>query len=125
MRRGPNYVLRAIDDNDREVRVVVDARSGDIAVGDADANRIADAAAAGGGVTHGSLRADAAGLRPAGLVYPRRLSRRSAEMMTTRPIRRELYGAAAAGSCARTRRRVGQCRAAAGRRLGAPRRRGR
>lgn len=30
VRRGPNYVLRAIDDNDREVRVVVSARSGGI-----------------------------------------------------------------------------------------------
>ena len=30
VRRGPNYVLRAIDDNDREVRVVVSARSGDV-----------------------------------------------------------------------------------------------
>jgi len=30
MRRGPNYVLRAIDDNDREVNLVVSARSGDI-----------------------------------------------------------------------------------------------
>ena len=29
-RRGPTYVLRAIDDDDREVRVVVDARDGDI-----------------------------------------------------------------------------------------------
>jgi hypothetical protein len=29
-RRGPTYVLRAIDDDDREVRVVVDARYGDI-----------------------------------------------------------------------------------------------
>ncbi len=29
-RRGPNYVLRAFDRSDREVRVVVDARSGDI-----------------------------------------------------------------------------------------------
>ena len=29
-RRGPIYVLRAIDDDDREVRVVVDARYGDI-----------------------------------------------------------------------------------------------
>ena len=30
VRRGPNYVLRAIDDADCEVRVVVSARSGDI-----------------------------------------------------------------------------------------------
>jgi hypothetical protein len=30
MRRGPNYVLRAVDENDREVRVVVNARSGDV-----------------------------------------------------------------------------------------------
>ena len=30
VRRGPNYVLRAIDDNDREVSVVINARSGDI-----------------------------------------------------------------------------------------------
>ena len=30
MRRGPNYVLRAIDDNDREVSLVISARSGDI-----------------------------------------------------------------------------------------------
>jgi hypothetical protein len=30
MLRGPNYVLRAIDRRDREVRVVVNARSGDI-----------------------------------------------------------------------------------------------
>jgi hypothetical protein len=30
IRRGPTYVLRAIDDEDREVRVVVDARYGDI-----------------------------------------------------------------------------------------------
>ena len=30
MRRGPNYVLRAIDDRDREVSVVVSARSGDV-----------------------------------------------------------------------------------------------
>ncbi len=30
VRRGPNYVLRAIDDNDREVSVVVSARSGDV-----------------------------------------------------------------------------------------------
>lgn len=29
-RRGPNYVLRAIDDGDREVRVLVSARTGDI-----------------------------------------------------------------------------------------------
>ena len=29
-RRGPVYILRAIDDDDREVRVVVDARHGDI-----------------------------------------------------------------------------------------------
>ena len=29
-RQGPNYVLRAFDRSDREVRVVVDARSGDI-----------------------------------------------------------------------------------------------
>jgi hypothetical protein len=29
-RRGPSYVLHAIDDDDREVRVVVDARYGDI-----------------------------------------------------------------------------------------------
>lgn len=29
-RRGPTYVLHAIDDDDREVRVVVDARYGDI-----------------------------------------------------------------------------------------------
>jgi hypothetical protein len=30
LRRGPNYVLRAVDDTDREVRVVINARSGDI-----------------------------------------------------------------------------------------------
>jgi hypothetical protein len=30
MRRGPTYVLRAIDDDDREVRVVIDARYGEI-----------------------------------------------------------------------------------------------
>lgn len=30
VRRGPNYVLRAVDDTDREVSVVVNARSGDI-----------------------------------------------------------------------------------------------
>src|SRR4029079_9168299 len=30
VRRGPNYVLRAIDDSDREVRVVVSARSGGV-----------------------------------------------------------------------------------------------
>ena len=30
MRRGPNYVLRAIDERDREVSVVVSARSGDV-----------------------------------------------------------------------------------------------
>ena len=30
VRRGPNYVLRAIDDADREVSVVVNARSGDV-----------------------------------------------------------------------------------------------
>ena len=30
VRRGPNYVLRAIDDTDREVSVVVNARSGDV-----------------------------------------------------------------------------------------------
>jgi hypothetical protein len=30
VRRGPNYVLRAIDDSDREVSLVVSARSGDI-----------------------------------------------------------------------------------------------
>jgi hypothetical protein len=30
MRRGPNYVLRAIDNKDREVTVVVSARSGDV-----------------------------------------------------------------------------------------------
>jgi hypothetical protein len=30
IRRGPNYMLRAIDDNDREVNLVVNARSGDI-----------------------------------------------------------------------------------------------
>jgi hypothetical protein len=30
MRRGPNYVLRAVDENDREVSVVVNARSGDV-----------------------------------------------------------------------------------------------
>ncbi len=30
VRRGPNYVLRAIDDADREVSVVVSARSGDV-----------------------------------------------------------------------------------------------
>jgi hypothetical protein len=30
VRRGPNYVLRAIDDDDREVRVLVDARSGEV-----------------------------------------------------------------------------------------------
>jgi hypothetical protein len=30
VRRGPNYVLRAIDDSDREVSVVVSARSGDV-----------------------------------------------------------------------------------------------
>ena len=30
MRRGPNYVLRAIDDNDREVNLVISARSGQI-----------------------------------------------------------------------------------------------
>ena len=30
VRRGPNYVLRAIDGSDREVRVVVDARTGDV-----------------------------------------------------------------------------------------------
>jgi hypothetical protein len=30
VRRGPNYVLRAIDDNDREVNLVINARSGDI-----------------------------------------------------------------------------------------------
>lgn len=30
MRRGPNYVIRAFDDADREVRVVIAARSGDI-----------------------------------------------------------------------------------------------
>jgi len=28
MRRGPNYVLRAVDDSDREVSVVVSARGG-------------------------------------------------------------------------------------------------
>jgi hypothetical protein len=28
MRRGPNYVLRAIDDNDREVNLLISARSG-------------------------------------------------------------------------------------------------
>src|SRR5204863_6979222 len=30
VRRGPNYVLRAIDDSDREVNLVINARSGDI-----------------------------------------------------------------------------------------------
>jgi hypothetical protein len=30
VRRGPNYVMRAVDDYDREVRVVINARSGDI-----------------------------------------------------------------------------------------------
>jgi hypothetical protein len=30
MRRGPNYMLRAIDDRDREVSVVVSARSGEV-----------------------------------------------------------------------------------------------
>ena len=30
LRRGPNYVLRAVDGSDREVRVVINARSGDI-----------------------------------------------------------------------------------------------
>src|SRR4029078_10983074 len=30
VRRGPNYVLRAIDDSDREVSVVLSARSGDV-----------------------------------------------------------------------------------------------
>ena len=30
VRRGPNYVLLAIDDNDREVSLVISARSGDI-----------------------------------------------------------------------------------------------
>jgi hypothetical protein len=30
LRRGPNYVLRAIDENDREVSVVVSARSGEV-----------------------------------------------------------------------------------------------
>jgi hypothetical protein len=30
VRRGPNYVLRAIDERDREVSVVVSARSGDV-----------------------------------------------------------------------------------------------
>jgi hypothetical protein len=30
VRRGPNYVLRAVDDTDREVRLVINARSGDI-----------------------------------------------------------------------------------------------
>jgi hypothetical protein len=30
LRRGPNYVLRAVDDTDREVSVVINARSGDI-----------------------------------------------------------------------------------------------
>ena len=30
VRRGPNYMLRAIDDNDREVNLVINARSGDI-----------------------------------------------------------------------------------------------
>jgi hypothetical protein len=30
VRRGPNYVLRAIDDNDREVNLVINARSGNI-----------------------------------------------------------------------------------------------
>jgi len=30
IRRGPNYVLRAIDENDREVNLIINARSGDI-----------------------------------------------------------------------------------------------
>jgi hypothetical protein len=30
MRRGPNYVLRAIDDNDREVTLVVSGRDGNV-----------------------------------------------------------------------------------------------
>jgi hypothetical protein len=30
VRRGPNYVLRAIDDTDREVNLVINARTGDI-----------------------------------------------------------------------------------------------
>ena len=57
MRRGPNYVLRATDEDDQEVRVVVDARSGDIVSRDADCDRVADAAAA-WRRDDGSLRAD-------------------------------------------------------------------
>ena len=71
VRRGPNYVLRAVDDSDREVSVVVSARSGDIAVGDAGRDRVADAAAA--------RRRDAWGpyeRMPPGYVPPGRLSRR-------------------------------------------------
>ncbi len=30
VRRGPNYVLRAVDDTDREVNLVINARTGDI-----------------------------------------------------------------------------------------------
>ena len=63
VRRGPNYVLRAIDDNDREVRVVVNARSGDIlSVTPVEiASRMPPPPR--GGVSMGPLRADAAGLR--------------------------------------------------------------
>ena len=61
MRRGPNYVLRAIDERDREVSVVVSARSGDVlsVTPVQTASRMPPPR---GGLTLGPLRADAAGL---------------------------------------------------------------
>ena len=89
VRRGPHYVLRAIDDTDREVSVVVSARSGDIAVGDAGSDRVADAAAArrhhAGAATSGCRRATcrrAAAIAPARRLSTRTTSRASSTIRT-------------------------------------------
>jgi hypothetical protein len=71
LRRGPNYVLRAIDDYDREVSVVVSARSGEVlsvTVGET-ASRLPPPAR-GGGLTFGPYERMAPGAMPPGAMPP-------------------------------------------------------
>jgi hypothetical protein len=65
VRRGANYVLRAIDNDDREVRVLVDARTGDIV----SVTPIATASRTGpGGLTMGPYQP----MAPEGYIQPAR-----------------------------------------------------
>ena len=81
MRRGPNYVLRAIDDNDREVQRRRQRALRRYPVGDA-GRRPRRGCRRRGRRHHGPLRADAAGLHPA--ERPALCAARRSIEMTTR-----------------------------------------